>query len=76
MTALMHHEEKHAAKQTLRSDPEPEEEAKGSPNDKVRAVTGQPSQQAAPVPLSQVLTPNQVVATNRSHAGRGPNDHD
>lgn len=47
-------------------DEEGAEELSGSPNDKVRAATGQPGVQAA-VPLSQIPTPNQIVRLNISH---------
>lgn len=45
---------------------EEQEQEKGSPNDKVRASTGQPGPMAA-VPLNQIPTPNQTVKLNVSH---------
>ena len=49
-----------------RPDDDEEEEATGSPNDKVRGKTGQPGVLAA-VPINQIQTPNQIVKTNISH---------
>lgn len=64
-------EETAAAEEADEGEPQPET----SPNDKVRAATGQPSQQAA-APVSTILTPNQVVRLNMSHAmGTGPGAH-